>query len=296
MHTAEKPAKKNDVGFADKPAIGVLRVLFPILSKIAPAIATKLALRIFLTPQRFKTPEWEMPYQNSAKRSAVLVNGNRVETYTWGSGVRKILLCHSWGGRGTQLAHFIRPLVERDCTVVTFDAPAHGRSTGKRTDMMEYSSTIHEMVKRHGAFDAIIGHSFGAGNTMFSKHLYGFDVRKVVLIGCFAHGAWVMDRFSEILNIPSKIVLRMRKLLEEKYDDRLKWDELDIVSMVDRDTSRVMLVHDKDDKEIPYFNAMKFLETCRDKVVFLGSDKLGHRRVLRDSRVINVVCDFITAT
>jgi pimeloyl-ACP methyl ester carboxylesterase len=293
MSTVSAAIKKNDVGFADKPAIGALRMLFPVVSKLAPGLATRMALHLFLTPQRFKTPGWEMEYQNSARRGSVGVGGHQVVTYSWGNGARKILLCHSWGGRGTQLAAFVKPLVERNCTVVAFDAPAHGRSTGKRTDMMEYSLTIHQMVKKHGEFDGIIGHSFGAGNTMFAKQVYGFDAKKIVLIGCFAHGAWVTERFGEVLRIPSKIVARMRRLLEEKYDNRLKWSELDIVRMVGRDSSNILLVHDKDDKEIPYFNATKFLESCGKKIDFLGSNKLGHRRVLRDAKVVSQVCDFI---
>ncbi|HEX7047697.1 MAG TPA: alpha/beta hydrolase [Gammaproteobacteria bacterium] len=295
MSVVRKPVAQIDVGFVDKPAIQLLRVLFPILSKLAPSLAAKISLRIFLTPQRFKTPKWEMEYQRSATRRSIRVGDHRVETYSWGEGSRKILLCHSWGGRGTQLASFVKPLVERNCTVVTFDAPAHGRSTGKFTDMVEYSSTINEVVRNYDGFDAIIGHSFGAGNTMYSKHLYGFDVERIVLIGCFAHGSWVTERFGEILNIPSKIVARMRGLLEEKYDNLLRWDELDIVRMVDRDSSRVMLVHDMDDKEIPYFNAMKFMETCEAKVVFVSSNKLGHRRILRDARIVGEVCDFAAA-
>lgn len=285
--------KKNEVGFAEKPALALLRTLFPVISFFAPGLATKASLKIFLTPQRFKTPGWEMEYQNTATRERLDVGGKPVEVYTWGDGPKTILLCHSWGGRGTQLASFVNPLVERGCKVVTFDAPAHGRSAGKRTDMMEYSAAINAVVRRYGAFDGIVGHSFGAGNTMFSKSLYGFDVGKIVLIGCFAHGAWITERFGQVLNIPAKIVSRMRLLLEAKYDGRLRWDDLDIVRMVKDDSSDIMLVHDRDDREIPFFNAMAFLEACKEKVTFLDSVKLGHRRLLRDQRIIRGVCDFL---
>src|SRR5690606_25261035 len=128
-----------------------------------------------------------------------------------------------------------------------------------------------------------------------SKYLYGFDVEKIVLIGCFAHGFWVTERFGEILNIPSKIIMRMCRLLEEKYNNLLKWDELDITKLVERDSSSVMLIHDTDDKEIPYSNATKFLEACEEKLVFVSSNKLGHRRILRDARIIAEVCNFIAS-
>ena len=296
MSARQTSSKKNHAGFADKPALGVLRTLFPLLSKLAPGLATKLSLHIFLTPQRFKIPKWEMEHQNSARRETIEMGDHRIEAYSWGDATKKALLCHSWGGRGTQLASFVQPLIDRNYTVVTFDAPAHGRSTGKQTDMMEYSSAIRAVIERYGSFDGIIGHSFGAGNTMFSKKLYGFNVKRIVLIGCFAHAAWVTERFGEVLNIPSKIVARMRKRLEEKYGNRLKWDELDITRMVNNDSSDILLVHDKDDKEIPYFNAVKFLDICKGKVTLIQSDKLGHRRVLRDARIVEQVCDFISAT
>ena len=162
--------------------------------------------------------------------------------------------------------------------------------------MMEYSSTINGVINACGDVHAIIGHSFGAGNTMFSKQLYGFKVNKIVLVGCFAHGAWVTEKFGEVLNIPSKIILRMRERLEKKYDNRLKWNELDIVEMVSSDSSDVMLVHDRDDREIPYFNAVKFLDSCKDKITFLGTEGLGHRRVLRDSEVVKQISDFASET
>jgi pimeloyl-ACP methyl ester carboxylesterase len=283
----------NTAGFADKPAMAAIRLLFPLLSAITPNLAASLSLRIFLTPQKHRIPSWEKPYLGTAVCRKIQVAGKSVATYAWGEGNKKILLCHSWGGRGTQLANFINPLVSKGYTVIAFDAPAHGQSAGKQTDMMEYSASINEVIKLMGPFHGIIGHSFGAGNTLFSKRHYGFEVKKIALIGCFAHGSWVTDRFGELLNIPPKTIARMRRILEEKYDDRLQWNQLDLVEIAKSETAPILIAHDRDDKEIPYANALKFAESCSNKLEMISTDGLGHRRILRDPEVISRICEFI---
>lgn len=289
------PAKstRKQVGFAAKPAMTLIRTMFPLLSAVAPGLAARLSLRIFLTPQRYRTPAWEAAFRESASIATLQIAGQSIAVYRWGTGEKKVLLCHSWGGRGTQLASFVAPLLERGCSVVAFDAPAHGRSSGQRTDMMKYSEVIGRVVHIEGRVHAIIGHSFGAGNTMFAKQRHGFAVDRIVLIGCFAHGAWITDRFGQVLNIPARIIESMRKRLEHRYPGQLRWSELDIAAMVAKDAAEIMLVHDKDDQEIPYVDGAGFQQAPGTRRPLLTTTGLGHRRILRDSDVIHQVCSFI---
>lgn len=284
-----------DVGFVKKPGMRLLRLIFSVLAKVSPRSAAALSLRLFLTPQRHRIPSWQKPFIASAERQALTVAGKKVVVYTWGKSSKKILLCHSWGGRGTQLAAFVKPLLDLGYTVFAFDAPAHGQSTGRQTDMMEYSATIHELVRSVGPFYGIIGHSFGAGNALLAKREYGFPAEKMALIGCFAHGSWVTDRFGEALNIPSAVIARMRRLLEERYGGRLQWERLAITDMVKAESARILLVHDKDDKEVPYSHAQLLITACSGKAELYTTEGLGHRRILRDPSVLVQICDFFGA-
>jgi pimeloyl-ACP methyl ester carboxylesterase len=172
--------KSQRVGFADKPGIAALRIIFPIMAKLAPKTAAGLALKIFLKPPRHKEPAWEAHFSSTAEQENVEFDGKRVVLYSWGHSEKKILLCHAWGGRGTQLAKFIEPLISKGYRVIAFDAPGHGRSSGKMTDMMEYSAAIHAIERHVGGVDALVAHSFGAGNAMFAVSRFNIHVSKII--------------------------------------------------------------------------------------------------------------------
>lgn len=284
--------KSQRVGFADKPGIAMLRSLFPILAKIAPSSAAKLALKIFLTPPRYKEPAWEAQFSDSAERQVIQSEGKNVVVYSWGLGDKKILLCHAWGGRGTQLAKFIESLVAAGYRVVAFDAPGHGRSSGRSTDMMEYSAAIHAVEKYLDGFDALLAHSFGAGNAMFAVSRFRIKTSKIILIGCFSHGKWVIQKFGEILNIPVQVVETMCHTLEKKYDGHLLWDKLDIVEMLRASSIPALIIHDENDLEIPYEHARKF-RSIDQRIWFYDTQKLGHRRIVQNPQVIDRVVDFL---
>lgn len=296
MTSTQKNRSTADVGFAKKFGVRLLRFAFSNLSRLMPETAAAFSLQLFLTPQRHRTPAWEQPFLASARKQALSVAGKDVIVYTWGESSNRILLCHSWGGRGTQLAAFVKPLLGLGHSVVAFDAPAHGQSTGRRTDMMEYSATVNEIVRFAGPFQGIIGHSFGAGNALFAKREYGFQAEKIVLIGCFVHGAWITDRFGEALSIPAGVIARMRQRLEEQYGGRLRWDRLAISDMARGERAQLLLVHDRDDKEIPYSHAQQLFAACSNNAELYSTAGLGHRRILRDPGVLAKVCEFFGAT
>ena len=296
MTSTQKDRSTADVGFAKKSGMHFLRLTFSGLSRLLPETAAALSLRLFLTPQRHRTPAWEEPFLASASKQALSVAGKDVVVYAWGESSSRVLLCHSWGGRGTQLAAFVKPLRDLGYSVVAFDAPAHGQSAGRRTDMIEYSAAVNEIVRIAGPFHGIIGHSFGAANALFAKREYRFQAEKIVLIGCFAHGSWVTDRFGEVLGIPAGIIARMRRRLEERYGGRLRWDRLAITEMTRAESAQLLLVHDKDDKEIPYSHAQQLLAACSDNAELYSTEGLGHRRILRDPGVSAKVCEFFGAT
>ena len=290
------PGASPPGGFADKPVAKFARSLFPLFAKLTPDAAANFALKLFLSPPRVKTPGWERPFAESATIDTLLVHDKPFRTYTWGRGDRTIVMCHSWGGRSTQLGNFIEPMVAAGLQVVGFDAPAHGASAGKQTDMMEYSAAINAVVAHFGPVHGILGHSFGAGNSLFAWDRFGFNVPRMALIGCFSNATWVTDRFGEILGIPKVVLVKMRAELEQRYEGKLNWASLDIGSFAQRFPGELLMVHDRDDQEIPYFHAEKIMATAaRPGVTLVSTSGQGHRRILRDRQVITRVADFFSA-
>ena len=59
---------------------------------------------------------------------------------------------HGWAGRSTQLFAFADRLLEKGFMVVSFDGPAHGKSSGKRTMMPDFLETIRKVDQTYGPF------------------------------------------------------------------------------------------------------------------------------------------------
>jgi pimeloyl-ACP methyl ester carboxylesterase len=280
-------------GFADKPVAKFARTLFPIFSRLAPEQAANFALKLFLSPPRIKPPAWERPFAETATTGSLSAYGSTFKTYIWGSGERTIVICHSWGGRASQLGNFIEPITAAGFRVVGFDAPAHGASEGKQTDMMVYSSAINAVINHYGPVHGILGHSFGAGNSLFAWEKFNFNVSRMALIGCFSNATWVTERFGEVLGIPKIVLANMRSVLERRYQGELNWESIDIGKFANSFSGDLLMVHDRDDQEIPYFHANKIMEkVTRPGVTLMSTNGQGHRRILRDPLVIERVTQF----
>jgi alpha-beta hydrolase superfamily lysophospholipase len=81
---------------------------------------------------------------------------------------KRVLLVHGWSGRGTQLFKIADELLKQGYSTISFDAPAHGKSPGKTTIMVDFITTI-EINKQFGPFDAAIGHSLGGMSVLNAK-------------------------------------------------------------------------------------------------------------------------------
>jgi pimeloyl-ACP methyl ester carboxylesterase len=283
-------------GFVERAAIACLRRLLPHLHVLVPHWANLLCMKIYLTPRRSPTPAREGKYFDSAARDGVRVGDTEIACYTWGKAERRVLLCHAWGGRATQLGAFTEHLLRRGFQVVAFDAPAHGRSGGRNVDLVDYAATIDEIRRAKGPFQAIVGHSYGAGSAAFASRDGGADAAKLILIGCFADGLSLTERFGAILNVPSGLLQMLRDSLAARNDRRFDWNEFDICRIMATLEAPVMVVHDRHDVEIPYENAVALTRSgTPGRVHLLTTEGLGHRRIVRDPEVLKQICDFIEA-
>ncbi len=168
-----------------------------ILQFFSSYLATKFALKLFKTPLKFKTPEREEMMRESAKKQMITVPSidKDIMVYEYGYSKQKILLIHGWAGRGTQLYQIADKILENRMMAISFDAPAHGLSKGKTTNLPEYIATINHINEVYGPFEAVIGHSFG-GITAMATLAENLFVNKLVVIGIDYSINDVIDNFA----------------------------------------------------------------------------------------------------
>lgn len=262
-----------------------------LLQFFSPNTAANYALKLFLSPQRYSTPERERMMQESAKNELFLVPeiNKEVMVYTYGYSKTKVLLAHGWAGRGTQLFELADKLLENGMMVISFDAPAHGMSKGKTTNLNEMAKTIHFLNTTFGPFEAAIGHSFG-GIALFTAQAEKPFLNKLVSIGIDSSIANIIDEFIEKLGLKPKV----SSLVQQKLAKNIHYniDEVSAAASAKKLSIPTLILHDIKDKDVDVSSAFKIRQNL-SKGELLVTKGLGHRQIFRDQKVIQKIIAFI---
>lgn len=291
----DNPFKSHKFPFRVRLFFAVARLLFRSLGRVNPKLAGKLALPFFLTPPKFPSPRREIPVREKSQITYQTIAGNRIAIYTWGKGP-VVLLSHGWGGRGTHFYALIDLAVSAGYQVVAFDAPAHGESSGKYTNMLEISETLVAIAESLGPIKALIGHSFGCGTALLAMDKYGVKAEKLILFSSFDDIYWITQQFGDAFAMNAQVINAMRDEAHRRYheifDTTWQWQQLSPLNTIQRIKSDIMLLHDKQDLEVPYQHAIN-LKAAASNIQLVTTTGLGHKKILRDNNVLQTCLDFI---
>lgn len=263
--------------------------------KIVAFFSTKLALyiasKLFTTPISFNTPKREKGMEESSQKKHLHVPEieKDISILSYGFSDKKVLLAHGWAGRSTQLFMIANKLLEKGFMVISFDAPAHGKSTGKTTNLIEYIETIKAINKDFGPFEAAVGHSFGSMalvNTQAEKKIF----KKIVTVGSGDKVSDILINFSKNLGLNAKFGYQLINYFEKKWNFRIN----DFATNTGAKNVKVpvLLVHDAIDGDVHVSCAINIRQNL-DMGKLLITNGLGHTKILRDKNVTNRIVEFI---
>ena len=113
----------------------------------------------------------------------------------------------------------------------------------------------------------------------------------MVSISSLVHCMWFTEVIRDYLGISQATVSRARSLVDRSYAQPVGWENLSVVNMLARLKMPILLIHDCDDREIPFEHGVK-ISRALPQAQFLATTGLGHRRVLKDQNVIDLVAQF----
>ena len=261
------------------------------LETISPKLATQFAIKLFTKPIRHKLPKRETHMDKDSKQLLVKIHriGKEIMLYRYGSGEKKILLIHGWSGRGTQLVKIADELLKSGYTVISFDAPGHGKAPGKTSNMTEFIAATLQIEEEYGPFEYVIGHSLG-GMTVMNSIKRGLNVKKAVIIGSGDVVQDIMDDFVLKIGLKPEISKRMRVIFENKIGETMNSYSAYIAA---KDISiPVLVIHDENDEDVPVSAAHHIFKHLSNGQIMITKE-LGHRKILGDSRVIKKIVEFI---
>lgn len=277
-----------------KQSLKIPRVILQfskIIASISPKLSILFAAKLFSTPIKHKIPkrELEMDRKSVQKLIEIPSINKKVMLYQYGESDKKIILSHGWSGRGTHLFKIADALLKAGYSTISFDAPAHGKSPGKTTLMTEFVATILEIEKQFGPFEAAVGHSLG-GMSLLNATKKGLKINRLAIIGSGDVVQDILDDFVAKLELkPStstQLRLHFEKKLGEEMDSYSAYKSAIVVSIP------VLVIHDKNDTEVPVTAGIKIHKHLKNGELFL-TEGLGHRKILGNSEVIERVVGFI---
>jgi pimeloyl-ACP methyl ester carboxylesterase len=278
----------NPQGGIPKPILVTARIL----EMTSPKLAAKFAMKIFTTPINFSPPKRELKMDEHSRQELINIPSihKKINVYHYGDSPRKVLLVHGWSGRGTQLCSIAEKLIKAGYSTVSFDAPAHGKSPGKSSDMTEFIAAILELDKRYGPFEHAVGHSLGA-MAVLNSIKQGLKVQRAVIIGSGDVIEDIMNDFAKKLGMDFATAQLMIKLFEKKFNTTINSYSAYIAAQSVK--IPVLMFHDEEDNDVPVTAAAN-IYTHLEKGELIITHGLGHRKILGDSKVIKRIVEFLT--
>jgi pimeloyl-ACP methyl ester carboxylesterase len=272
---------------------GRMRWLFRILSAVSPALAARLAMRLFLTPIARPIEAEEAEFLATARSLPLATPLGRLQAYEWPGpkGASAVLVVHGWISHAARMAEIILALHARGLRVVAFDAPAHGRSSGTQADLPAFRQAIDAVTAACGPFHGVLAHSFGALTTAaWLSEQAPAELRAVVLVGMMNNVGYVFESFSQAMALNPEVIVRFRARFRARYGgDPESYSSDRLVAQL---RVPILVVHGGIDELVPAGHASEISRALHDgRLLLVGH--LGHSAPLRDPDTVAQIAEFL---
>jgi len=205
-------------------------------------------------------------------------------------GCARILLVHGWGGSSAQMRTVAKVLVEAGFCPTLVDLPAHGKSSGHRSGMAQFSRVLFALQARFGRFHGVVGHSAGA---LASAHAItrALAVDRLVLISPPESPSRMVQSAAVAFGLPDSWSHRMVERLS--HQGGVCFSEFELERMARQISLPTLIVHDEGDRVAPVSSSRR-IAALFSSGELLVTDGLGHQRLLHDGEVSSRVLHHMT--
>lgn len=273
-------------------ALNFIRAKFKLLSAISKKKAAEQAFKLFCTPPSRDIKELPDTFKPAEKLQFRFAEYNIVG-YRWNKGGhRKVLILHGFESSAVNFAAYIEPLVKKGYEVLAFDAPAHGRSSGKRITAVIYRDLIKYIHQQYGPVQSYMGHSLGGFVLSLALAEMPHDKSyRAVFIAPSAETSTAITNFFQLIRLADKVRKEFENVILKISGHPVSW--FSISRTLKNIQAEILWVHDETDPITPVRDALKVKEENHSNVRFVLTKGLGHSRIYREPAVIGTIVDFL---
>ena len=261
--------------------------LIAVFSKRA---AAKKAFDIFCTIRKGRVKPEQRDFLNHAKLTVEAVAGQQIQAYQWTGNKPTVLLIHGWESNTYRWRNLIKKLQEQDFSILAFDAPAHGYSTGKMLHVPLYAETLRHFLNKYMP-DFVVAHSIGGMTILYDHFVFPeSSVQKIVTIGSPCDFEEFMHQYQSILKFNQRVWNAMNERLVRWLGYPFK--DFSSARFVKSNTKKGLLFHDVEDKQVPHTSSEKVHQHWKDSQLVLTKG-LGHS--MHQDGVNQQIIDFLNS-
>ncbi|ADB30955.1 conserved hypothetical protein [Kribbella flavida DSM 17836] len=279
-----------------------LATVFQLAERVAPPLGARLLHRVWFqlrpVPVEVRRPRVELP---AGTPFEVPFEPGVIRGQVYGTDGPLVYLVHGWGGWGLQLGAFVPPLVDAGFRVVAYDAPSHGesgpgREGPSRSTLLELAEAFQVVVADRGPAYGVVAHSLGAA-AISQAMKQGVEPGRTVFVAAATDFVVTLDAFQAAFGFGPRVRAGFLRRFTRRFGPM---DAFEVTSVVAglaarRELPPLLAVHDRDDRETDADGTLRLGKVWPGASVEL-TEGLGHRRILRDPGVVELVVNFFTAS
>jgi pimeloyl-ACP methyl ester carboxylesterase len=264
---------------------------FALLQGLSPRLAGRLAFRMFLTPPRRQVDPADAPIIALASRSTLRCGADKFTIWKWDNPGPVVVLLHGWGSHAARFADFVAPLRAAGFSVIGIDAPAHGASPGRLSDLPRFRDSLAEVLRAHEPIHAVIGHSLGGGAVLtVLAETADHHPKKICLFGVPSDMDYILESFAMMLGLKPAALAHLRARFAAHFGRPAA--EVSVAAAAPSVRIPVLVVHDEEDNVAPITQGTA-LAAAIPGAILIRTHGFGHSGALRDPATIQRVVAFL---
>ncbi|MGB3801761.1 MAG: alpha/beta hydrolase [Lewinella sp.] len=214
--------------------------------------AGKLGFYLLSKPRRAADEPLSEAFMKEARQYTFEANGTTLQCYHWPAEGPTVLLLHGWESNTGRWFAFFEPLRKAGYSIYAFDAPAHGKSKGRRFNALMYAEALGAYLQDlEFAPDFWLGHSAGgmAAILYLAELEPAYSPKHLISLAVPGELENFIDKFCAVIGVHDKVKKGIDDQFRRKLD--MSYSEISFVNYVKKLRVPGLIVHDECDDLAP---------------------------------------------